>query len=317
MGDSQLVGRCSQHFAYPKVGQRDYGLFRVGGGWGLGNLLLPWARALVASRAHGLTLIRPTWLQFVKAPFLRGGDLRLYCGLFHRFEQEVAGLRRLFLLAGLPRYREADLVEGGLPHAPRGIVIFEGIEGFFESIVDDYALVRSQLIAMTRPRHLGGLRWDFRGSISVHVRRGDFSQPTDTSEIASGKCNMRIPLEWYVSVVKEIRCRLGRDVRVYVFSDGKERELTGLLEMPQVQRLTFGSSIADLIALSCAHLLVASGSTFSMWASYLGRMPVIWHAGQLKQRLYHDHPEAEQECQNAEELPDQFHQLSGTALDVG
>jgi hypothetical protein len=50
--------------------------------------------------------------------------------------------------------------------------------------------------------------------------------------------------------------------------------------------MSFGSAIADLWALSNANVLVASGSTFSMWASYLGRMPVIWHPGQLSCPLY-------------------------------
>jgi hypothetical protein len=47
-------------------------------------------------------------------------------------------------------------------------------------------------------------------------------------------------------------------------------------------------------------LLIASGSTFSMWASYLGRMPVIWYKGQLRQRLYYESPASEIEIALAE-----------------
>ena len=54
--------------------------------------------------------------------------------------------------------------------------------------------------------------------------------------------------------------------------------------------------MADLLALSRSELLIASGSTFSMWASYLGRMPVIWYPGRLKQKLYFDNEALEVEC---------------------
>lgn len=308
MNETKLTSELPRHYAYPKFGKKDFGLFRVGGP-GLGNLLFPWARAAVASREHDLCSIRPTWLQFVKAPILCGGDLRLYSGLFHRSEHEVNGLRRLLLLSRLPRYRESDLAEARLRDAPRGIIDFEGIEGFFESIMNDHEFVFDELIGMTQQRHLKALNRDFRDSMTVHVRRGDFSQPKDKSDITSGRCCMRIPLQWYIDVVQETRRRLRRDLAVYVFSDGKDHELAGLLELPEVQRLDFGSSIADLIALSRANVLVASGSTFSMWASYLGRMPVVWHAGQLQQRLYPYRPDAEQECDSPAELPDKFFQL--------
>ena len=32
-----------------------------------------------------------------------------------------------------------------------------------------------------------------------------------------------------------------------------------------------------------------------MWADYLGRMPVIWHPGQLRQKIYNNN-EIEIEC---------------------
>lgn len=76
---------------------------------------------------------------------------------------------------------------------------------------------------------------------------------------------------------------------VYLFFDGADNELTELLRMPDTHRVNFGFVIADILALSRTTVLVASSSSFSMWwASYLGRMPGLWHHGQLRQRLYYE-----------------------------
>ena len=45
------------------------------------------------------------------------------------------------------------------------------------------------------------------------------------------------------------------------------------------------AKIADILALSRAKLLVASGSSFSMWARYLGRMTTIMFPNQVKQKI--------------------------------
>ncbi len=98
-----------------------------------------------------------------------------------------------------------------------------------------------------------------------------------------------------------------KETPVCIFSDGSSDDLGPLLALPLTQRLTFGSSIADLLALSYANVLITSGgSSFSQWASYLGRMPVIWRTGTNYPKLYYDHPELEVECQGGFGLPTQF-----------
>ena len=61
-----------------------------------------------------------------------------------------------------------------------------------------------------------------------------------------------------------------------------------------------------MIALSRAPVLVASASTFSMWASHLGRMPVVWFPGQLRQPLYSDDLDADVDRDEGEALPAAF-----------
>ena len=115
---------------------------------------------------------------------------------------------------------------------------------------------------------------------------------------------MRIPMSWFCAVVNELRRKLGPR-RVLVFSDGTTEELKPLLTLPMTERRTFGSALADLIALSRARVLVAPGSTFSMWGAFLGSVPTIWLRGQRPQRLLDDE-RLEPEVDASGAVPDTF-----------
>ena len=78
------------------------------------------------------------------------------------------------------------------------------------------------------------------------------------------------------------------DWPIYLLSDGRPSQLRALTSHPRVRFLEGNSGLTDLWILAHAGLLVASGSTYSMWGSYLGRMPVVWYPGQRRQRLYAD-----------------------------
>jgi hypothetical protein len=83
-------------------------------------------------------------------------------------------------------------------------------------------------------------------------------------------------LHWYINIIKTFRQYTDRLSKVYIFSDGTASELAPILNMPGVVRLGFGSSIADILAMSKAPIFVGSKySTFSLWSAYLGRMPMI------------------------------------------
>ena len=121
----------------------------------------------------------------------------------------------------------------------------------------------------------------------MHIRLGDFIRAS-LEEVKQGKHNSVIPIEWYVAMANNLRAILGYQVKIFVFSDGTDQELQPLLELGNVERITFGSSIGDILALSNAKLLVASGSSFSMWARYLGRMTTIMFPNQVKQKILTD-----------------------------
>src|SRR5689334_20396259 len=98
-------------YAYPRFSTLDLGFVRVLGP-GLGNLLFPWARCVVACRDRHLIPVAPTWPQIKLGPWLRGElDKRTYAGLFLPRVGEVSGIRKMRLLISARRVPECGLTQ--------------------------------------------------------------------------------------------------------------------------------------------------------------------------------------------------------------
>ena len=257
-------------YAYPRLSKTDLLFIRIGGN-GLGNLMFTWARCLAASERHGWQPIWPTWQW-----------------------------RKPWRLA---RYRwipEQQAVEHGAP--PGSVVEFRGMEGMFEPFRAQHELVYGELLRMARPEHLRALENSDPAPIGIHVRRGDFVQQGSYEQMIS-QHNSLLPMEWYVAALRAVRSAAGGQPRAYVFSDGTDEELAPLLDLPAVERADYGSGLGDMLGLSRSRLIIASGSTFSMWGSFLGQVPAIWHPGKLLQHLLLEHPEREIEWAEGDALP--------------
>ncbi len=252
-------------YVYANLGLYDAYLFRLLGP-GLGNILFPWARAQILSRDFGLKWIEPAWANVrVGSIIRREKDFRHYANLFKPQPGSVTGLNRLMLLSTLQRCAEGNHTEC-IKKNSKFLIVVRGVGKEFNPILNDHRFIAEKLLEVTRPEHLRGISYDFSDSIVLHIRRGDFKVS-----------NIITPLEWYVRIIHSLREELWRDLRVLVFSDGNDDELMPILSLAGVSRLSFGSSLADLLAMSKARLLVGSRhSTFSRWASYLGRMPSVW-----------------------------------------
>jgi hypothetical protein len=301
---------------YPKFSGYDFAYFRILGD-GLGNLLFPWARAVSISNTYGVPIIAPTWPQFKLGPILRNErDKRFYTDLFSHAEHYVTGSKKLNALMLLPKVTEDQFLSQSLSSDSGYVVYACGMEGLFSPIITEYELIRRELLAITKPKHKKGLGIS-QNSISVHVRLGDFTKPNNgnTDSIKAGASNTQLPIAWYKEMILRLRDVLGQDYPVIIWSDDDGERLKELTGMSNTRREFLGSSIADLIGMSSARVLVASGSTFSMWASYLGRMPVIWYPGQLKQRLYLENPDAEIEVSELDclSLPSEFLSIKKSA----
>lgn len=278
----------SSIYAFPKLGGYECGGLRLGGG-GLGNLLFPFARCAVASKRLGLKRINPSWSAVHLGPIFRGErDSRFYGNLFSN-KFGVSGLRKSIIMRLGQHVREIDIPILDLRRKslrPK-VVVFEGLGDFFNDILHDSRQILEEILAISLPENTVHLA-EFNGrGIGVHVRMGDFGRAPVAGTRLEMHGNRRVPLEWYVAMIRSVRAHACADYPVHLFSDGHDSELRELLCLPNVHRRGFNSSLADLLALSrCGLLVGSSGSTFSMWASYLGRMPVIWYPRLNPPKLY-------------------------------
>ncbi len=287
-------------YAYPRLSKTDLLFIRIGGN-GLGNLMFTWARCLAAAERRGWRMVWPTWQSFKPKNWrVNPYDHRTYFDLFRPTGRYVAGWRKPLTLARYRWIQERQALEAGAP--PGSVVEFRGMDGMFAPFRDDHRLVYDELLRIARPQHVRALADPAPAPIGIHVRRGDFVQQGSYEQMIS-QHNSLLPMEWYVAALRAARAAAGADVRAAVFSDGSADELAPLLGQPAVERADFGSGLGDMLGLSRSRLLIASGSTFSMWGSFLGQVPAIWHPGKLLQPLLLEHPEHEIEWAQGDALP--------------
>jgi len=295
-------GSQGLHFGHADVGH-----------FGLAHSLLAWARCRLWCDRNSVPMLAPSWLQPRVGPFLRGErDKRQYHWLFE-FGDYVRGLRKLRVLAGATRVaaETADL-EAVLRLPQRRLVVFSNRmqlneESHFGEIVGQAAAVRLALTRMTKPAYRPPV--DSTAHVAVHVRMGDFNAPVSIDALRQGSKNSRIPIDWYVDVVKTLRARAGAGA-VRVYSDGSDDALAPLLQLPGTTRSPKQASITDLLAMAQARVVVSSGSGFSMWGAYLGDVPRICFRGQRFARVLQAPQGAgvdlEPECEAGHELPNAF-----------
>jgi hypothetical protein len=274
---------------------------RIGGN-GLGNLMFTWARCLAAAEHNGWRVIWPTWQSFKPKNWrVNPYDHRTYADLFRPTGRYITGLRKPWTLLRYPLIAERQALAEGAP--PGSVVQFRGMEDKFAPFLDDRELVQRELLAIARPEHLTALSEPDPPPVAIHVRRGDFVQQTSYQDMVSID-NSVLPVDWYIAALQAVRTATGRDLAAAVFSDGTAEELAPLLALPGVRRFDYGSGLGDMLGLSRARLLIASGSTFSMWGSYLGQIPTIWHPQKLLQHVLIHDPDKEIEWAPGDTLPD-------------
>lgn len=292
-------------YAYAELSQWDFELFRLLGP-GLGNLLFPWARMVMAAEKDGLRMLWPTWPQLKLGPLLRRErDARFYGDLFHNPGEYIGGVRKFLIRKTYSKIDEVIYGGGSVPDRKleRSVVYFSGMDGMFEPILSHRATIQCELLRMCRSKHLQGLQHDFSKSITVHLRLGDFRKPDDAL-LRSGEFNVRLPLNWIKESILYLRSQTKRCIPVWIFSDGTDEQLRDLLCIPDATRLNFGSALADMLAMSRSNALVVS-STFSMWAAFLGSMPCLYYPGQMRQQVTL-HPRLEIEREVGGSVPTDF-----------
>ena len=154
---------------------------------------------------------------------------------------------------------------------------------------------------MTNSYHLKKIETHNSNSISIHIRMGDFSIPKDDSLLRKGLWNYRVPLKWYIRLITKIRKLT--TIPIYIFSDGSYNDIEEILKLDNCEKIFYGSAISDMLAMSRCKLLIASGSTFSMWSSFIGQVSTVWFPGQMRQKLLLNNQSFEGEIDYDDELP--------------
>jgi hypothetical protein len=270
-----------QNLVYPKLPNA-----------GLCNMLLVWANAIVFANINSFPVVAPSWNRIRIGPLLRGErEKRYYGGYFSKKTYSANIIDILFNLRANkvydPPINRVDLSD----QRNSCIYIFSTVphwKDYFVDIRSHHSLIKEVLISTIRPSVLEEISARPVPQIGIHVRRGDFRslQPgEDFSKVGL----VRTPMSWYCRVLSKIREIAGYNVSATIFSDGYDHELKDLLELPQVDRATRASAISDLFTLSASKLLITSaGSTFSGWASYLGRSPTVWHPAHFHAGVFSD-----------------------------
>ena len=246
-------------------------------GHGLGNCFYGYFHAVVLAQQANAAIVSPPWVSLKIARLLRGdGGKRSYWGMFRPFPGEIGGMQKLIAL--LFRYRKRRVVEvsrSARPVLAKGALNIVHNRTFTSEGLHPYRqLIRERLLAIIKDPVPMDHRWGKGRYIAVHIRLGDFATVEDPNVIRNGKSNTRIPLSWYVNLVKVLQKRYP-DRPIHIFSDGEEQELEPLLALG-AKLYRSGSDMTDLLAMSGSSILVGSNSTYSRWAVFLGNMPSIW-----------------------------------------
>ena len=244
-----------QLYAYPDVGRT-----------GLCNMLFPWARAVLFAHRRHCPLLAPQWTCFNRlGPWLRGErDKRYYLGQFTN-NGYIKGFRKIVISLRCIKKVICEN-EDAVNDVETGIVVFRGIDGYFDKLCGKEDLLRRELYKIVNPQIIGALKQLPKKFIGVHVRRGDF--------VATGQ---ELPLDYYRRGVDLARKKMSEDVPVLLFSDGVEKDLDCLRDCHNIVFMPPACALHDLLALSKASVIVGTNhSSFSEWAAFLGGMPSIW-----------------------------------------
>lgn len=248
----------SKVFVYPKLHAMHHFIIRFRGS-GLANCLFVYARALILADKNGLPILNPSWVQFNLGPYLRREkDKRHYNGLFKSFGVKYFKKHWLLLTQKSLPENLANTVHS------RGLVTVEGLGNYFADLHHHSDLIKNHLLSIVNDnafQHYQLTEGDF---IGIHIRLGDYDPES------------RISLDWYLDMMTKLCEFSSVELKFLVFSDGTPAELIKVLDFPNTSMAYFGSAIADILVLSKAKLIIASDSTFSAWAGYLGQVPLLF-----------------------------------------
>jgi len=191
---------------YPRLSSIDFGYFRLGGP-GLANCLFLASRAYINAVLSNGIMLNPTWEKFSIGPYLRKErDKRSYVRLFHTVG--IGGFKKLLYLVLIKMGIKSCVSYGPYDLSP----YYEDLNKHFD-LVSKYfdQIIRPEVVLRVVPLQLSSI-------IAIHIRCGDYPK------------HLRVPMEWYVKVVANIRKQIP-DQEFALFSDGTDEELQSILHI--------------------------------------------------------------------------------------
>ncbi len=261
---------------------------------GLGNELIPWAKAFIASQELNLKLLHPAW----------GLNDRQYYEDFGTSRFDWVGYYALKTLLPCFAFSEADYVATGERDYDRAIVSYakrmglhkrrsyilltDGMWGGYYAVRKAKPFIIRELckarFALKNLYELEKRTAGKRLRIAVHIRRGDFAAPVN-SKGYQGLWNTRVPLNWYSNVCTELRNKLGESACFVLVTDGTSEELSEFIAEfePVTSFDQEHRACSELLFMAGADALVCSISSFSMWAAFLSGAPYFWYFPHLQE----------------------------------
>lgn len=264
-----------------------------GRGAGLGNELVPWARAYLMAQVLGAHCMKPAF----------GANARGYGQHFGTPRTDFAWHR--LMAKALPRvhFGEADFEQHGggdvvqafsrfanaqgLRERRPLLVTTDGLWGGLNHIARAREFVRgtlygSRYAAANLAQQAARLNPDAL-TVAMHVRLGDFATSAPNLESYRGRFNCALPLAWFMDIGHQLRASFGDAMQFQIFSDGTAAQLAPLQAAlnPVDTRCALPTDVSDLLAMSQADLLVCSVSSYSVWAAALSSSPYLWFGPQM------------------------------------
>lgn len=263
-------------------------IVRPHGGYGLGNDLIPWAKAWIFSQEANAFCMAPAWgdnpRQYWRYFYTPRWDYLIHSAMSKMYPS-IPFTQDDYDAIGADDFREASrefMRLHGLHHRRHWMVEITGLWGAFEGLESSRLFILSRLLnTRFTLNNIYSIKKRLNRQsllVGLHVRRGDFAQPYSWSY--NSAINMSWPIEWYAHVMKSLTDSFGcGNIDFLICSNGSEIDLAPILAFDNV---TFASQlpnsdISDLLLLADCDLICGSLSTFSMWAVFLGRALNLWY----------------------------------------
>jgi len=270
-------------FCIPVFG---HGLLQFG--MGFGNRLFPWARCRLFSYQTGARMISPIWFRPAIRQMWRKGVVPKYylrqlmlLGLFKNRAGDVGPFRGRMMMLKSRVISERQFFQNQYINNSRNVVVvFRSFESTpFATLLQHRDFLKRELLKIVKVKYLDIVQKWSEIPLVMNIRCGnDFLPPTQGKQIMG---HQKTSLQWFADVLCLIRRRSKQRLPALVVSDGPKEELRPLFDLEDTFLLEPRSAISDLLVMSKAKILLASGaSSFSAWGSFLGNGLCISFPGQ-------------------------------------